>query len=251
MKNLLDKAKLFVNHNAATILTIASGFGVVATTIMAIKATPKAVSRIHKAEGEKGATLTKLEVVKETATVYIPTALVGASTIACIFGANILNKRQQAGLMSAYALLDSSFIEYRDKIRELYGDETDEAVTKEIAKDHYKDFDISVSEDNELFYDAFTGQYYQSTKEKVMHAEYILNRELQTIGEVPLSLYYELLGIECDCDEVLGWSVDVNIENYCRTWVDFDHTKVVMDDGLECTVVTMWITPYADFNYII
>lgn len=83
------------------------------TAVMAVKATPKALRLIEEAEKEKGKKLTKTETVKVAWTPYIPTVLVGASTIACIFGANVLNKRRQAALMSAYALLDSSYKEYK------------------------------------------------------------------------------------------------------------------------------------------
>jgi len=248
MNKLLGKARLFLGHNSATILTVASGIGVVATAVLAVTATPKAVARVQKAEEEKGEKLTKLEIVRETATIYIPTVLVGASTIACIFGANILNKRQQAGLMSAYALLDSSYKDYRSKVMELYGDDAHDIITEEIAKDRYEEIDIPVSKDKELFYDVFTGQYYESTIEQVRYAEYIVNRELQLYGAVPLAAYYELLGIEYDDGGVLGWSIDGNMEMYWQTWIDFSHTKTVMDDGLECTIVTIGFEPYPDYE---
>lgn len=250
MNNLLGKAKLFVNRNASTILTVAGGVGVVATTVMAVTATPKAVAKVQKAEEEKGEKLTKLEIVKETATIYIPTVLVGTSTIACIFGANVLNKRQQAGLMSAYALLDRSYKDYRAKVEELYGDGAHDNITKEIAKDRYEETDISVADDKELFYDEYTGQYYESTIEQVRNAEYLLNRELQLIGAVTAAFYYDCLGVEYDDGGVLGWSVDGNTEYYWQTWIDFSHIKTVMDDGLECTIVRMWAEPYPDFEDI-
>ena len=126
-------ARLFMKRNASTILTCLGGIGVVATTVMAVKATPKALQLIEEAEQEKGEKLTTWETVKTTAPTYIPTVLFGVGTVACIFGANILNKRQQASLMSAYALLDESYKKYRRTVVELYGKETNEEIVNAIA----------------------------------------------------------------------------------------------------------------------
>ena len=102
--SLLQSSMLFLKKNASTILTCIGSAGVIATSVMAVKATPKALALLENAETEKGEGLTKIEKIKVVGPAYIPAVLIGASTIACIFGANILNQRQQAALMSAYAL---------------------------------------------------------------------------------------------------------------------------------------------------
>lgn len=73
----------FWHRNTSTVLTCLGGVGVVTTTVMAIKATPKALKKIETAEQEKGEELSKWETVKVAGTTYLPTILVGASTIAC------------------------------------------------------------------------------------------------------------------------------------------------------------------------
>lgn len=54
---------------------------------MAVRATPKAVKMLEEAESEKGEYLTKLEIIRAAGPIYIPSVLLGVSTIACIFGA--------------------------------------------------------------------------------------------------------------------------------------------------------------------
>ena len=81
----------FFKRNASTILTCVGGVGVIATAVLAVKATPKAYERIEKAKKEKGEELTKFETVKAAAHSYIPTVAVGVGTLVCIFGANALN----------------------------------------------------------------------------------------------------------------------------------------------------------------
>ena len=109
----------FVKRNASTILSVLGVAGVIATTVTAVKATPKAMEFVKKAEKEKGEKLSKWEKVNVAGVAYIPTALVGTATIACILGANLVSRRQQATLMSAYALLDRSYKEYKNKANEL------------------------------------------------------------------------------------------------------------------------------------
>jgi hypothetical protein len=35
---------------------------------------------------------------------------------------------------------------------------------------------------------------------------------------------------------------------YWQTWVDFHHEKVIMDDGLECIIITFMQEPYPEFE---
>ena len=169
---------LWVKRNASTILSCVGVIGVIATAVMAVKATPKAVELLDEAKEEKGEELTKTEVVKVAAPVYIPAVIVGVSTVVCVLSANALNKRQQAAITSAYALLDSSYKNYRTKVVELYGEDAENVIREEIAKDEYENTDITVSEGNQLFYDAFSGRYFESTLFKVQQAEYYINRDL-------------------------------------------------------------------------
>ena len=163
------KAKNFIKRNGSTILTCVGAVGVVATAVTAVRATPKVIRLLEDIEEEKGEELTKLEVVKIAGPHYIPSILIGAGTLACIFGANVLNKRHQAALMSAYALLDNSYKEYKGKVKEVYGEEADLKVRTEVAKDKYVESDLDYAE--RLFYDEYSGRYFNSTMENVIQAE--------------------------------------------------------------------------------
>ena len=244
MSTLFEHAQGYFKRNSATILTCVGGAGVVATTVMAVKATPKALLLLEKAEEEKGEDLTRLEKVRVAGPAYIPTFIVGTSTIACIFGANILNKRKQASLISAYSLLDSSYKTYKDKVEDLYGEDADDRIQEEIAKDEYNESDIQADPDKQLFYDSFSGQYFESTIEKVQQAEYELNRDLSMRDYATVNEFYEYLGVpSIDGGDELGWSTGMNFDYYWQSWIDFGHRKVTMDDEQECIIITMFSEP--------
>lgn len=249
MNKLVRHSKLFWKKNGATVLTCLGGAGVIGTAVMAAKATPKALRSIEQAEAEKGEELTKLEVIKVAGPAYVPTIIMGAATITCIFGANSLNKRKQAALMSAYALLDNSYKEFKAKTDELYGDEAIGKIQTEIAKDKYEDEKIAVEKDKELFFDMFSMRYFESTMEDVIHAEYLLNRDLATDSYVCLNQFYDHLKIPAiEGGDELGWNGCELFEMCWSSWVDFHHKKEVMDDGLECTIIYFDQEPHADYE---
>lgn len=247
MNTLLQRSRSFISRNASTILTGLGGVGVIATTVMAVTATPKALQLIEEAKEEKGDDLSKLEVVRIAAPVYIPTVLIGASTIACIFGANVLNKRKQASLASAYALLDSTFKEYRGKFIQLYGEDADLHLRTEVAKDKYTGDKVSEDNDKQLFYDEFSGRYFESTMANVIKAEYEINRIIEQECGAFLNEFYELLGIPTvDYGDYVGWSSWALTDMYWDSWLPFTHEKFTLDDGLECTIITMDREPIYD-----
>lgn len=244
----------FIKRNASTILTCAGAVGVVATSVLAVKATPKALSLLEDAREEKGEDLSKWEVVKVAGPSYIPAAISGVATIACIFGSNIISKHQQAALMSAYALIDNSYKEYKKKVDELYGEEAGEKVRAEIAKDKYTG-DGTLSDTNkELFFDFYSGRYFESTRETVLWAQYETNRAMQVNDGVSVNEFYDFLGEDpIDGGDYIGWTDAILEQMYWDRWIEFEWEEIVIDEddegygGLECTIIHMTHEPVIEF----
>lgn len=149
IQKLLHKSGLCIRKYSPAALSCVASAGVVVTAIAAAKATPRAVALVYadsrkKHDGDPYA-YTKKEAFIAAWKCYIPAVAFGASTIACIMGANALNQRQQAALTSAYALVQSSYKEYKDKLKELYGEEAHNAIVDSIAKEKCKDISISAN----------------------------------------------------------------------------------------------------------
>lgn len=246
----IGKVILYLKKSSPTILTGLSVVGIVATTVMTAKATVKAVDILEQAKQEKGEELTKAEKIAKATPLYFPVFLFTVATAFCVIGANVANKRLMAGYISAYGLLDNSYKQYRNKVTELYGNDADNKVREEITKDDYKEKDIPNTEDKCLFYEPFSGEFFERTKEEVVLAEYHFNRNFAIRGYAVLNELYSFLDLpNTDFGEVMGWSFDVGMyEGWC--WIDFDHTKIHMDDGRECYVITLPFPPREDYeNY--
>lgn len=254
--------KLLWKRHGSTVLSVAGGIGVVLTAVSAVKATPKALEVLEEAIEEKGEQLTTIEKVKIAGPKYIPTILIGTGTVACIFGANIMNKRHQAALVSAYTLVDSSFKEYKQKLKELYGEEAHNNVVDAIAVEKVdRDWGVSGSYFGEscdlaneeacgdpvLFYEENSGRYFESTIEQVLNAMYHINRNYALRGYVYLNEYFEFLGLEGnDYGSVMGWAPTDDGEY----WIEYNIRKTVLDDGLEVYILETPFEPtYEPWNY--
>lgn len=259
MNGLLRKTKSYLKQSSPAILTCLGSIGVVTTSVLAVKATPKACKLLENERYERSyktdedsqyyQDLMPLEVVQLTWKCYIPAALVGLSTIACIFGANVLNKRNQASLVSAYAMLSESYQQYRRAANTVYGEDANSKIQAQMAKDTYVSADgysvYSADMDPEseriLCYDLYSKRYFTSTMAAVLNAQYHVNRNLCLRSYTTVNEFYEFLGIdEIDCGDEIGWSMEVLLEGGLL-WLDFDNSQAVMDDGMACCVISaLW-----------
>ena len=258
INQLINKSVIQLKRGSPTILTCLGVAGLVVTSVSAVMATPKAIEKIRKDslinhDGDPCG-YSKTEAIKSAWVYYIPSTVIGISTIICIVGANALNRHQQASLSSAYALINKSYNEYKEKLKELYGEEAHQKIIDSIAKEHCDDiylsaesicghnsldFDEHDPNDNRLFYDTYSGRYFESSVDRVLQAEYHLNRNYVLSGQLSVNNFYEMLGISViDGGDCIGWSVYDGID-----WIDFNHRKIVLDDGLEVCVIDMIWTP--------
>jgi hypothetical protein len=226
------QALRFLKRSSPTILSCVGAIGVVATAVSAFKAATEASKICQEFEDEPS----KYEYVRATWKSYIPTVAIGAATIVCIFGANTLNKRQQASLASAYILLDNTFKEYRNKVKELSGEETDISAQKAIVKERYDKSPVFVTGEYHLFYEYNYGEFFERSRADVLSAEHQLNLKFATDGYVSLNDFYDILGLEkSDVGDTFGWVFDD--EFYGSPWLDFKHELVELEDGMECYVI--------------
>jgi hypothetical protein len=231
---------LQLKRGSPTILSVMGGVGLVLTTLSAVKATKEATERIKydsrfKHDGDPYA-YTKAEAFKSAWRCYIPTVVFGASTLACIFGANALNKKQQAALTSAYMLLNNTY-------KEFVKNDTDGAVRKAVIKDKSDFGDISPTNEKVLFYEFNHGELFERDVAEVLSAEYHFNKIFMSKGYACLNDFYELIGLpKSQVGETLCWTDRDGIP-----WVDFEHELVELEDGMECYIINLPELPIPDY----
>lgn len=236
----MNKAEVLLKKYSPLILTSLGSIGVIATSVLTAKATIKAKKLIEDVEEDISYKLDLkddfTQIIKIAWKPYIPAIISGGATISCIFGAHFLNKRAQASLASAYALLSNSYKEYVDKSKELYGEDAEKQIKSEVAKSKYDTTFIKVDTDTHLFFDYQSMRYFESTFDDVKRAEDFVNQELAASGYVHLNTFYEALGIDKleNFGDSMGWCDNGEYQE-----IKFEHERVTMDDGLECFLLTM------------
>lgn len=222
----------------------------IATAVLAAKGASKAEERIFSAQDEKGEPLSAMETVAAAAPSYIPTALVGIGTIVCIFGANALNQRQQAMLMSAYAALESSYQEYRNKVETLCGPGTNDFVDRAIEREKQEELDDDPPWDRvQTFYIEGVDGFFERTMERVMQAEYLFNRNFILRGNATLNEFLGFLGLDPVANgDQIGWDEYIGETQYGYKWIDFNHRHYKTDDGLRVCAIDMPFGPHSLFE---
>lgn len=61
--------------------------------------------------------------------------MIGAATVTCVIGANLVTSRKQANIAGAYAPVNESYKQYQNKVREIYGEEVHQEVMELVAAD--------------------------------------------------------------------------------------------------------------------
>lgn len=247
-------ARLFIKKNAGTILSVMGSIGVVATAITAARAAPKAIKLLDDAREEKGSKLSKMEIAQIGFKTYLPVGLVSVATITCIMSANVLSRNKQANITSAYALLDQSYKDYRRKVIEMYGEETDHKIIEAIAVDRAKEVRISASYmcDNVdlslydssgkpvLWYEEYSKRFFEATLEQILSAEYHLNRNYILRGCATINEMYDFFGLDpVEWGDDLGWEP----MNEGEFWIEFNHFKAKLDDGTEFYILDLPFAP--------
>lgn len=248
--------KIAIRKHMPTVLTYAGICGVVGTAVMAVRATPKALRIIEYEKKQREDELTNRDIVTLTWKCYVPSVLFGLSTIACIISIHALNKRNQASLTSAYAMLNEAYKQYREAAKSVYGEDADARIQAEIAKDVFisadglgiYSSDLDPSE-KILCYDSYSKRYFESTMAAVLNAEYHINRNLQLRGDATINEFYEFLGIDgLEFGDEIIWDMNDLMEGGVM-WLDFENHRAVMDDGLECCIISaVWCPGKFEFE---
>lgn len=227
--------------------------GMLTTTVLAVKATPKALDLIAIAEDEKYSNgikepLTAGEKIKAAWKCYIPAATTCALSVACLVGASSVNVRRKAALAAAYKLSETALTEYKEKVVETIGEKKEHAIQDKIAKEKVEKNPVSTSEvivtgnGKVLCYDSISGRYFESDMNKIDAAVNKANRTMLTENYVSLNEFYDALDLpETKMGDDLGWNLDSgDVQVY--------YSSQITDDGRPCIVLNYETAPKYDYS---
>lgn len=242
--------KAAMKKHSPEILTGIGIAGMISATVMAVKATPKALSIKEKVKAEttgEEKPKEKVKAVMQCYKPYIPATIVGAASIGCLVGASATNLRRNAALATAYTLSETTLREYQEKVVETIGEKKEKAVREAVIKDKLdgspvRDVVITEKGGNTICYDVLSGRYFKSDRDKIMHAMNELNRRMRDENNISLNEFYYELGLDgTKMGDMLGWNIDDG-------YIDIAFSSQLDANGTPCLVMDYKVAPVYDYH---
>lgn len=249
LAKLVSNTRQFANRHSPEILTGIGIAGMITTTVLAVRATPKALQLIEEKKNDDWVDeLSPLEIVKTAWKPYVPAAVTGVASVACLIGASSVNAKRNAALATAYKLSETALSEYREKVIETIGEKKEKTVRDKVAEERVKKNPVSKSEvvvtnnGTTLCFDPISARYFKSSIDKIKRAENELNKQMlhDISGYVSLNDFYDELGLDhTSVGDDLGWNVD--------RLIDISFSSQLNDNGEPSVVLDYLVAPKYDF----
>lgn len=248
VKKLINDVGRKLDKRSPEILAGIGIAGMLTTVVLAVRATPKALTLIDEASNAKNAELTKGEIVKAAWKPYVPAVITGVMSTTCMIGSVHIGARRIAALSTAYKLTETAFSEYKDKVVETIGEKREKTIKEKVDKEKLEKDPITAKEilvtgvGDTICYDTISGRYFKSDIEKIKKAINEVNRQLTYDMYVSLNEFYDAIGLpNTSIGDDLGWNMDHGL-------IDVDFGAQISDDGKPCIVMNYNIAPRYDFS---
>lgn len=155
MVKVYNKSEMKVRKYSPEILAGVGVVGVIASTVMACKATtklndilaeskeqldkikevaadPSYEEKYTQEDAKSDTTITYVQTGVKITKLYAPSVILCATSLGCLLASNNILKKRNAALSAAYMTVDKSFKEYRRRVAERFGDEVEKEIRYNI-----------------------------------------------------------------------------------------------------------------------
>lgn len=219
--------------------------GMIGSTVLAVKATPKALQLLEDKKEEVHDThLTPKEIIQAGWKPYAPAFIMGVVSAACIIGGTSVNLKRNTALATVYAISENTLKRYKHEIVKEFGEDKAREIDKSVAKARLKERPVIVDGEttgfihetgngSTLMFDTLSGRYFKSSTNAVERAVNNLNKSLLNDQYVTVNELYNEIGIPTiGAGSLIGWCAD-------KEMADIFFTSDVNEDG----------TPYVVLEY--
>ena len=155
MIRMYNNSKNVVQKHSPEILAGVGVVGVVASTVMACKATmklndileesketrdkikevesnPRYEAEYSHEDAKKDLTINYTQTAMKIAKLYAPAVILGSASLGCLLASNDILRKRNAALSAAYMTVDKSFKEYRQRVVDRFGEEVEKEIRYNI-----------------------------------------------------------------------------------------------------------------------
>lgn len=235
-----------IKNYSPEILTTVGIVGVVATTVMASRATLQVEPVIEKINQGKAAvseivktdpTYTDQDRIKDLTRVYTigvldlarlygPTLSMGVASISCLLGAHGIMRRRNATLLAAYKTLEEGYKQYRARVVRELGDDRERDIAFDLTEIETEDEKgkkktmVSSEATSQIpgyspyarFFDRLCSPWEPVAEYNITYVNSLQNQfndKLAARGYVFLNEVYKALGIpETKAGQIVGWTIN-------------------------------------------
>ena len=223
IKNLINKVLNFTKEHNPEILVGLGVVGMATSSVLAVKATPKALEIMEDKKADLGVTyLTRKEIAQATWKLYAPSVGVGLASAACIILGTSKSIKRNTALATVYALSESTLREYKSKAKEMLGEEKAKELDREVSKARVRNREVTTVVETEgseyihhtgngdtLVYDSLSGRYFRSSKNAIEAAVNSINKSLLNDYVMTVNEFYNELGVPTiGAGSLIGWRSD-------------------------------------------
>lgn len=232
------------------ILISAGVVGMTTSTVLAVRATPRALQLIKEKEQELETTmLTPKETIQAAWKPYIPAIGVGLVSASCIILGTSQNIKRNAALATVYAVSENTLKEYQRRTRAIAGEEKAREIETAVAKARIADAKpVIVDYDNSeyitntgdgdtLIFDSFSGRYFRSSMNALDRAMNSINKSLLNEHYMTMNDFYNEINIPTiEAGSLIGWSAEVEL-------MDIGYDSDVDKNGQPYLILTHYNRP--------
>ena len=155
MIRMYNNSKNVVEKHSPEILAGVGVVGVVASTVMACKATmklndileesketrdkirevesnPRYEEQYSHEDAKKDLVINYTQTAMKVAKLYAPAVILGSASLGCLLASNDILRKRNAALSAAYMTVDKSFKEYRQRVVDRFGEEVEKEIRYNI-----------------------------------------------------------------------------------------------------------------------
>lgn len=259
-----------LKKHSPEILVVSGVVGVVASAVMACKATmkvnpvleetkenleiihsksidPNMAGRYSEEDHKKELTVVYTQTGFKLVKLYAPSVVLGAASLACILTSNDILRKRNAAIAAAYAVVDKGFKDYRSRVVERFGQEVDKELKYNLRKEEIEETVVdekgkekkikkTVNVVNPSDLDEFSRLFDELNPNHVKNADYnksFLTMRQQYANDLLVSRGYLFLN---EVYEMLGY--EPTIQGQCVGWV-YDSKDEGLDNYVDFGMLDM------------
>lgn len=242
---------LILQKHSPRIMFVGGIGGMIASTVLACKATLKLSNVVDEAEStifgirndlkdtegyRKDLAYAYGKSAYQVVKLYTPAIVVGGISVAALTGSHVTLTRRNTALTAAYAAIAKSFDEYRDRVKRDIGEDREREIRHaielvDIPEKNGKTKKSAVADPSKMspysrFFDEYSPNWQKNPELNrifLQAQQNYANHLLRARGHVFLNEVYDMLGLErCTAGQVVGWIISENGDNY----IDFGMFEV-------------------------